>query len=55
MKNNILFTCLFAILNFAAFSQTQYEVSADPKHPDVKILKGIITKDLIKNDTAFKW
>ena len=37
------------------FAQEQYEVSQDEKHPEVKVLRGIINKDLIKNDTAFKW
>ena len=45
----ILFTCV------TAFSQTQYEVSPDPNHPEKKILKGIINKDIIKNDTAYNW
>lgn len=55
MKNKIVFTCLFALISFAAISQTQYEVSADPKHADVKILKGIINKQILISDTAFKW
>jgi hypothetical protein len=35
-----------------SFAQTQYEVSNDGQD---KILKGIITRDLIANDTSFKW
>ncbi len=55
MKTKILVTLIFALISLAGFSQTQYEVIADPRHPETKILKGIISKDLIKNDTAFKW
>jgi thiol-disulfide isomerase/thioredoxin len=32
-----------------------YEVSPDPKDSSVKILKGIISKSLIDNDTSFNW
>jgi len=34
-----------------SLAQAQYEVTNDGE----KILKGIITRDLIANDTAFKW
>jgi thiol-disulfide isomerase/thioredoxin len=37
-------------------AQIQYEILQDAKHPDVKILKGLITKNIIETDTAaFKW
>ncbi len=52
---SIICTLVLAISFSAAFSQAQYEVSDDPKHPGVKVLKGIINKDIIKNDTSFKW
>ena len=55
MKTKILFTGILVIVTVATFSQTPYEVTPDPKHPEAKILKGIISKDLIKNDTSFKW
>ncbi len=55
MKNKILITAILFLSAFISFSQSQYEVSTDPNHAGVKILKGIINKDLIKNDTAFKW
>ena len=55
MKTRSLITCLVLLLSATAFSQTQYEVIADPNHPGTKILKGIITKELIKNDSANKW
>jgi thiol-disulfide isomerase/thioredoxin len=38
------------------FAQAQYEASQDlPKHPDVKVVRGMINKYQIQNDTAFKW
>ena len=55
MKTKLLFTAILALVYAATFSQTPYEVSLDPKHPEAKILKGIISKELLKNDTAFKW
>lgn len=45
----------FSFIAITAFSQAQYEVSYDTKHPGVKILRGIVTKDLVRNDTSFKW
>jgi thiol-disulfide isomerase/thioredoxin len=49
----IVFTLLFGSLNILA--QVQYEISKDPEHPEVKVLKGVISKSLIENDTAFSW
>jgi thiol-disulfide isomerase/thioredoxin len=37
------------------FAQAQYEASQDEKHPEVKVVKGLVNKYLIQNDTAFKW
>lgn len=51
----IFLTGIFILLSATAFSQTQYEVTPDPNHPEDKVLKGIINKELIKNDSAFKW
>lgn len=55
MKTNFLFTAVLVLLSVTAISQTQYEVNPDPNHPEQKILKGIINKNLVKNDTAYKW
>lgn len=55
MKAKFLITGIFLIYALASFSQLQYEVSPDPNHPEQKILKGIISKQVIKNDTAYKW
>lgn len=47
-----LFCALFAT---NAFAQAQYEASQDEKHPEVKVVRGLVNKYLIQNDTAFKW
>jgi hypothetical protein len=40
------------LVSLFSVAQTQYEVTNDGGD---KILKGIITRDLIANDTSFKW
>ena len=55
MRTKLFMTGILVMFTIATFSQTQYEVSPDPNHPEKKILKGIINKDLIKNDSAYKW
>lgn len=52
-----LATVLFCVvLSVQSFSQAQYEISKDEKHPDELILRGIVNKYLIQNDTAYgKW
>lgn len=47
---------LSALLVFSlqAFSQVQYEVSKDPQNGQ-KTLKGILSRELLAADTAFKW
>ena len=50
MKTLLLSVTLFVSLFTSA--QTQYEVSNDGGD---KILKGLITRDLISSDTSFKW
>ena len=44
---------LFIVLKLQA--QAQYEISRDCKHPEIKVLRGIINKYVIQNDTAFAW
>jgi thiol-disulfide isomerase/thioredoxin len=48
----LLFCGLF-ITN--ASSQAQYEILKDEKHPEQHILRGIINKYLVQNDTSYKW
>jgi len=47
-----LFAALIAITS-AGFTRTQYEVTKD--HNGEKILKGIISRDILANDSSFKW
>lgn len=54
MRKLILLTILAASTTLAAFSQTQYEVSVDPKNGE-KTLKGLISRELLTQDTSFKW
>src|SRR5688572_20588793 len=55
MKIKALITTLIILFSVTLFAQTQYESSVDPNDPKSRILKGIINKNLIKNDTAYKW
>jgi thiol-disulfide isomerase/thioredoxin len=51
-----LATLLLGSLFFAnACSQAQYQILKDEKHPEQHILRGIINKYLIQNDTTYKW
>ena len=45
-----------ALISFSYLaSAQQYEISQDTKHPEVKVLRGIINKYLVQNDTSFRW
>ncbi len=55
MKNKIITLGIFLVMHAFAFSQSPYTVSYDSTHTGAKILKGIINKDILKTDTAFKW
>ena len=50
-----LFTLFFISLSCLVNAQAQYEISQDPKHPEVKVLRGFINKYLIQNDSSFQW
>jgi thiol-disulfide isomerase/thioredoxin len=49
-----IISVFFILISFTAAAQ-QYEISQDTKHPEVKVLRGIINKYLIQNDTGYKW
>ena len=49
-----LITIALIFISYPANAQ-QYEISPDPKHPEVKVLRGIINKYLVQNDTSFQW
>ena len=56
MKKYFLLAMLSFVVTNGLFAQAQYEASQDlPNHPDVKIVRGLINKYQIQNDTAFKW
>jgi thiol-disulfide isomerase/thioredoxin len=48
----VLFCSFFSI---NAFSQAQYEILKDEKHPEQHILRGIINKYVIQNDSTYNW
>ena len=55
MKKCLLILLFFIPVSAHVFAQAQYEISQDEKHPEVKVLRGLVNKYLIENDTAFKW
>lgn len=53
-----LFLAAIFIFSFTAkgFSQAQYEIVKDEKHPEQLYLRGIINKYLVQNDSVYgKW
>ena len=56
MKKYALLIFFFATVQSGLFAQAQYEILKDEKHPEQCILRGIINKYLVQNDTAYgKW
>jgi thiol-disulfide isomerase/thioredoxin len=51
--NKLVAIALLSTLFNSSFSQSQYETVVEPS--GTKILKGVITKDVIAKDTSFKW
>lgn len=54
MKFFTAFVCC-TVLSITAFSQAQYEISNDEKHPEQHVLRGIINKYLVQNDSTCGW
>jgi len=54
MKKILTFVLAIACV-LPAFSQSQYEVISDAQENGAKILKGIITPELIQNEPAYTW
>ncbi len=50
---HLLFLICFSI-SLISFSQVQYEVGKDPQN-GLKSLKGILSLELLRTDTSFKW
>lgn len=46
---------LCSLFAASANSQAQYEILKDEKHPGQHILRGIINKYVVQNDTSYKW
>ncbi|MEO6328436.1 MAG: thioredoxin family protein [Ginsengibacter sp.] len=55
MKARLIIASIFFMMIAGAKAQVHYETIADSEHPGNKILKGIINKDILKNDTSYKW
>jgi thiol-disulfide isomerase/thioredoxin len=59
MKNFLLIICILITTTFTCraqmLSQNQYLILADTAHDNAKMLKGIIDKNDLKNDTSFHW
>lgn len=55
MKKCLLTLLVFIYATSGLFAQAQYEASQDEKHPEIKVIRGLINKYQIQNDTAFKW
>lgn len=53
MKKFIFLSVSLIALTATSFAQTQYEVLKD--YNGSKILKGIISRDIITSDSSFKW
>ena len=56
MKKYLLIILIVISANSDLFAQAQYEIAKDEKHPEQLVLRGIINKYLVQNDTAYsKW
>lgn len=53
MKRFTLIVALTLLLSQVSISQHQYQVLVE--RPNEKSLKGIISRELLQNDTSFKW
>jgi thiol-disulfide isomerase/thioredoxin len=54
MKQVFAILSLSILLSFNTNAQVQYEISKDPQN-GLKTLKGILSIDVLKNDSAFAW
>ncbi len=53
MKKFLLSVVILFLLALPGFAQEQYQVLVE--RPNEKSLKGIISRDVVQNDTSFKW
>lgn len=55
MKKIIIALVLINTAPGAVSAQAQYEISKDPKHPEQHIMRGIVNKYLVQNDSTYNW
>jgi thiol-disulfide isomerase/thioredoxin len=53
MKN--IFTLLLILTGSFLQAQSTFEISIDTNHTNAKVYKGLISKNILKADTSFKW
>lgn len=53
--NKLLFSIIFSFISYTAMAQKTYQILSDSADNNSKMLCGIITKEDIDHDTAFKW
>jgi len=53
--NKLSVSILLLFTSFISFAQKTYETLSDSADNNSKMLRGVITKEDINNDTAFKW
>ncbi len=51
----LLLIIMFLVTIFYANAQVQYQMIPDENHTGTKIPVGMITKQIVMNDTAYKW
>ncbi|HMK04729.1 MAG TPA: thioredoxin family protein [Ferruginibacter sp.] len=55
MKKCLLVLMFFIPATAELLGQAQYEIIKDEKHPEQHILRGIINKYLVQNDSTYRW
>jgi len=55
MKKCLLVLMFFITATTGLLAQAQYEILKDEKHPEQHILRGIINKYLVQNDSSYNW
>lgn len=55
MKKIIAALALISMSTATASAQAQYEITKDPNHPEQHIMRGIVNKYLIQNDSTYTW
>ena len=53
--NKVVFTFFLTFCTIFLQAQNNYEISLDTNHTNARVYKGLISKNLLKTDTGFKW